>query len=577
MAIFYMDVKIIGRSSGRSATGAAAYRSGEKLQSVAHASYQSGEKLQGKSGKITHDYRKKKGVVHSEIILPDNAPEEYKDRQTLWNAVELNEKRKDAQLAREIIVALPREFDLEEQTEVMCQYVQENFVSKGMIADFALHDTGEGNPHAHIMLTMRNVSRNGFGYKNTDWNKKTFLLSYREAWANINNSRLVRKGLDAMLDHRSYKEQGIDREPMIHLGYKAWVLEKKGIQTEKGHYNREIMRRNIERTQKEAELLKEIHEDIKELQQTVKAMQQQLATANAEPQPNEIITKLKTVNRMNEAQEENSNTPNKPKYIMSNKDYIENPSVIKRAKRDMKLREIHLTLDRKHRAAQSLYDEYSQELKRLDFRAEKADEDIQNIHTLTEQLAQMQSEHKSYRSFLDWKRKRELDKEIERAMGELRAALYYFENDYHIKPSEASAEIVRIQEQKQVIETEMKSIYSQIVTLENKLGSIKYARSSEHEYKIKRKTKQQQPSERRDIERPKQTQTHGIEHRRSVPKVMRELRKEADEATKRRRRRNALAKSKPRQMYVIEPLPQKRLHRDEYYINKKTKKIEYHR
>ncbi|MDR0374058.1 MAG: MobA/MobL family protein, partial [Nitrososphaerota archaeon] len=91
MAIFYMDVKIIGRSSGRSATGAAAYRAGEKLHSVAHASYQSGERLQGKKGKdgkITHDYTKKSGVVHKEILLPDNAPEEFKDRETLWNAVE---------------------------------------------------------------------------------------------------------------------------------------------------------------------------------------------------------------------------------------------------------------------------------------------------------------------------------------------------------------------------------------------------------------------------------------------------------------------------------------------------------
>ena len=105
-AIYHLNVQIIGRSSGRSATGAAAYRAGEKLHSVAHASYQSGERLHGKSGKITHDYRSKGGVVHKEIMLPENAPPKYADRQTLWNAVELSEKRKDAQLAREIIVAL---------------------------------------------------------------------------------------------------------------------------------------------------------------------------------------------------------------------------------------------------------------------------------------------------------------------------------------------------------------------------------------------------------------------------------------------------------------------------------------
>jgi hypothetical protein len=269
VAIFYMDVKIIGRSSGRSATGAAAYRSGEKLQSVAHASYQSGEKLQGKDGKITHDYRKKKGVVHSEILLPDNAPEEYKDRQTLWNTVELSEKRKDAQLAREIIVALPREFDLPEQTEVMCQYVQENFVSKGMITDFALHDTGEGNPHAHIMLTMRNVSRDGFGNKNTDWNKKEFLLSYRKAWTHIINNALERKGLDIKIDHRSYKEQGLDRLPTIHLGHATTALEREGTRTERGDYNRKIQRRSIERAIKEAEIVEyqSIMQGMMELQQ----------------------------------------------------------------------------------------------------------------------------------------------------------------------------------------------------------------------------------------------------------------------------------------------------------------------
>jgi hypothetical protein len=571
VAIFYMDVKIIGRSSGRSATGAAAYRSGEKLQSVAHASYQSGEKLQGKSGEITHDYRKKKGVVHSEILLPDNAPEEYKDRQTLWNAVESSEKRKDAQLAREIIVALPREFDLSEDKEVLRKYIQENFVNKGMIADFSIHDKKDGNPHAHIMLTMRNISFDGFGLKNTDWNKKTELLSYRKAWTHIINNTFEQKGMDERIDHRTLKAQGLDRKPTIHMGHTATALERQGIRTERGDYNREITRRN--------ELLKEaLLMEMQKLQDLTEELIHIVKSAkiDSETLPNELVTKLKTAKRMNEAQEKNPNTPNKPKYIMSNKDYIENPGVIKRAKRDMKLRKIHLTLDRKHRAAQTVYDEYKQELQRLDFLAEKVAEDIQNIHTLTEQLAQMQAEHKSYRSFLDWKRKRELDKEIEHATGELRAALYYFENDYHIKPSEASDEIARIQEQKQVIETEMKSIYSQIVTLENKLGSIKYARSSEHEYKIKRKTKQQPLPEGRDIERPKQTQTHGIEHRRSVPKVMRELRKEADEATKRRRRRKALAKSKPRQMFVIEPLSQKRLHRDEYYV-RKTKPIKHYR
>ncbi|MDR1992090.1 MAG: MobA/MobL family protein [Nitrososphaerota archaeon] len=170
MAIYYFDGNIIGRSSRRFSVGAAAYRAGEKLRSVAHAAYQSGEEL--RAGEIVHDYTRKGGVVHSEIILPDNTPEEYKDRQTLWNAVEKRERRKDAQLAREFVVALPREFDLPEQIEVMREYIGENFANKGMIADFSIHDKGDGTPHAHIMLTTRDVSPDGFGLKNTDWNKK---------------------------------------------------------------------------------------------------------------------------------------------------------------------------------------------------------------------------------------------------------------------------------------------------------------------------------------------------------------------------------------------------------------------
>jgi len=283
--------------------------------------------------------------------------------------------------------------------------------------------------------------------------------------------------------------------------------------------------------------------------------------------------KIKTAKRMNEAQEENPNTPNKPKYVMANQDLIENPSIIKRAKRDIKLRQIQLSLSKEHRTAQTEYDEYMQESKRLDFRAEKIDEHAKNAHTLNEQLTQMQTEHQSLRRFLDRKRKKDLEKEIEYVEGELRAALYYFEHNYHIKPEEASAEIARTLNQKHAIDDAAKTKLHRILTLESKLESIKYARS-EHEYKIRRKP--EQPPERRGVKLPKQTQTHGIEHRRSVTKVMRELRVADSEETKRRRRRKALAKAKTRQMHVREPLPQKRLHRDEYYI-KKPKKITHHR
>jgi hypothetical protein len=244
MAIFYMKVNIIGRSSGRSAIGAAAYRRSAKMQSVTHAAYQRGEKIIEKGDKTTHDYRSKGGVVHSEIMLPDGAPPEFMDAQTLWNAVEASEKRKDAQLAREIIVALPKEFNLEEQIEVLRAYLQENFVKIGICADFSIHDKGDGNPHAHIMLTTRNVTPDGFGKKNTNWNKKELLIEWRKAWANTNNKMFERKGLTERIDHRSYKEQGVDRLPYIHMGHEATALEKKGIRTRRGDYNREIQRRN---------------------------------------------------------------------------------------------------------------------------------------------------------------------------------------------------------------------------------------------------------------------------------------------------------------------------------------------
>jgi hypothetical protein len=189
LGIYYFDGGIISRNSGRSAVGAAAYRAAEKLRSypvgsaayisgeklrsraAGSAAYRSGEELRDGDGVIVHDYTRKTGVVHSEIMLPKDAPPEYKDRETLWNAVERAERRKDAQLAREIIVAQQREFDLKEQIEVLREYIRENFVDNGMIADFSVHDKGDGNPHAHIMLTTRKVSPEGFGKKDTDWNE----------------------------------------------------------------------------------------------------------------------------------------------------------------------------------------------------------------------------------------------------------------------------------------------------------------------------------------------------------------------------------------------------------------------
>lgn len=143
MSIYHCSIKIISRAGGRSAVASAAYRSGEKLYN-------------DETG-IIHDFTNKGGIIMSEIMLPENAPERYQAREILWNEVQKIEKRSDAQFAREIEVALPTEMNRKQQIECIRDYVQENFVDKGMIADWALHDKGDGNPHAHILLTMRGI------------------------------------------------------------------------------------------------------------------------------------------------------------------------------------------------------------------------------------------------------------------------------------------------------------------------------------------------------------------------------------------------------------------------------------
>ena len=139
MAIYHCSVKIIGRSSGRSSVASAAYRAGQKMTNQRDG--------------ITHDYTHKMGVAHSEIMLPDHAPSEYSGRAQLWNAVEKIERRLDSQTAREAEVALPVEFSLENNIQLVRNYITDNFTSKGMCADFSIHDN-PNNPHAHIMLTM---------------------------------------------------------------------------------------------------------------------------------------------------------------------------------------------------------------------------------------------------------------------------------------------------------------------------------------------------------------------------------------------------------------------------------------
>ena len=273
----HIPVSIIKRSAGRSAVAAAAYRSGTKLTNEWDG--------------MTHDYTRKGGIVHAEIMLPAHAPPEFADRSILWNSVEQIEKARDSQLAREIEAALPRELSGEQQLALVRAYVKDNFVDKGMCADFAIHDKGTGNPHVHIMLTLRPLKENGQwgakcrkaydldengqripdgkgGWKNhredtTDWNDKENVEIWRAAWAAYTNRALESAGRPERIDHRSYKRQGIDKIPSVHLGPAASQMEKRGIRTDKGEVNRQIVADN--------KLLKEIKARITRLYRWSKA------------------------------------------------------------------------------------------------------------------------------------------------------------------------------------------------------------------------------------------------------------------------------------------------------------------
>jgi len=299
LAIYHLKIKIISRSDGRSAIASAAYRSGEKLQN-------------DETG-LTHDFTHRKDVITGEILLPQNAPKEYLDRKKLWLEVQKIESRSDARLAREIEIALPVEMSRNEQIECVRNYIDKNFVSKGMIADWNLHDKGDGNPHIHIMLTCRRLTddqqwdtkarsvfandRDAYGRavynpdkpsydpkdkENTSQYRIPQLDSngnqkYRDRpskgreylwekvkittndWDDRANAEIWRKSWaehcnrylppEKRIDHRSYERQGIDKEPTIHEGVTARKIESEGKSAERVQINREIKERNTMRHQ----------------------------------------------------------------------------------------------------------------------------------------------------------------------------------------------------------------------------------------------------------------------------------------------------------------------------------------
>ena len=254
------EITIVQRSQRQSAVAAAAYQSGEKLfceydQQVKH-------------------YPEKRGIVHNEILLPANAPPEYADRNTLWNAAEAVEKQWNSQLARRWVLTIPREIPSDQYAVLVQEFCQQQFVSKGMIVDFAIHDPHPPghNPHAHVLLTMRamdehgkwlpksrkvyDLDENGERIKlpsgrwkshkedTVDWNDQKYCEIWRHEWEVIQNRYLEANDRPERVDLRSYARQGLDIVPTVHEGAAVRQMEKRGIQTNIGNLNREIRAAN---------------------------------------------------------------------------------------------------------------------------------------------------------------------------------------------------------------------------------------------------------------------------------------------------------------------------------------------
>ena len=299
IALFHFHVTQIKRSAGQSAVAAAAYRSGEKL----HSEYYGEDS----------DYTRKGGVICSEILLPPQAPPSFSDRETLWNAVEKVERGKRAQLAYSFDIALQNEFSMQENIELARHFLLEQCVSRGMVADYAIHqpdkkDGGIQNPHFHVMCPIRPIEPDGkWGNKQrreyvldeqgerirdeagnyvfnavptTDWGKPETLEFWREQWAQLCNTRFAEKGLDCRIDHRSYERQGVEQIPTQHEGPTVRAMEAKGIRTDKGDLNRWIRKTNA--------MLREAKQKIAALIDWLKEVKAELS----KPQPPTLVELL---------------------------------------------------------------------------------------------------------------------------------------------------------------------------------------------------------------------------------------------------------------------------------------------
>jgi hypothetical protein len=244
MATYHLSAKTISRSHGRSATGAAAYRSGARI-----ADERTG---------VIHDYQRRRGVEAAFLLLPASAPDWASDRARLWNAAELAETRKNSTVAREFEIALPAELDAEQRQRLAADFARELVFRHGCAADVAIHRPGRAgdsrNHHAHILLTTRRLTAAGFGAKTRELDdlKTGEIGRWRVRFAEVQNARLREAGVEARVDHRSLEAQEIDREAMIHLGPTATALERRGVPTRLGESNRAVQASHAER-QRDAE------------------------------------------------------------------------------------------------------------------------------------------------------------------------------------------------------------------------------------------------------------------------------------------------------------------------------------
>lgn len=219
MAIFHIDFKILKRSEGKSSLYLSAYNSRTRLKDE-------------KTGLVFSYEKKKEDLMHTDILLPNNAPERFKNRSVLWNEVE-KQKRKDSQLSRYFICALPRDLSLQENKKLLEEYIQKNFIKKGMCADYAIHNDAENNnPHAHVMLTLQDVNETGFLNKNREWNKKENIDIWRRSWSVSINKYLRQNKKSDYVTHLSFLKQ---RELLIEKAKQE--LEKNNLDDAEKYLN----------------------------------------------------------------------------------------------------------------------------------------------------------------------------------------------------------------------------------------------------------------------------------------------------------------------------------------------------